>query len=306
MWRKDHLLQAPALVIEEDIHHHTIFAVRGVALQRLHQDGLPVGIVLAGQLELARRLEHPRRANLFQRVGTYSKLERIKSEDLARTYVEARLKLAGGTRPIFTDEAFRAIWEYSEHGVPRLINKICKLCLKAGETNGFNIVDGEIVKQIGERFQKMTGPAIPKRRPRKHHPEALRQMEDDDGDLFLDVTPAPAVLAESQPVASSEPEYLEPAATAETPRTAVAEIPNGEEEVEIGGFKFVVKIPQEIMEEALTSSGVDRDRLAGMLAAQTLERNPGLTASLARDPVAIWGEIRDCILVRFGQQKEAC
>ena len=263
-------------------------------------------IVLAGQLELARRLEHPKRANLFQRVGTYSKLERIKSENLARIYVEARLKLAGGTSPIFTDEAFHAIWEYSEHGVPRLINKVCKLCLKAGETNGFNIVDGEIVKQIGERFQKMTGPAVPKRRPRKHHPEALRQMEDDDGDLLLEAIPTPTILAESQPIISSEPEHLEPAAVVEASHNAVGTIPNSDEELEIGGVKFAVKISQEIMEEALTSSGVDRDRLAGMLAAQTLEKNPGLTASLARDPVAIWGEIRDCILVRFGQRKEAC
>ena len=263
-------------------------------------------IVLAGQLELARRLEHPKRANLFQRVGTYSKLERIKSEELARTYVEARLKLAGGTRPIFTEEAFHAIWEYSEHGVPRLINKICKLCLKAGETNGFNVVNGEIVKQIGERFQKMTGPAVPKRRPRKHHPDALRQMDDDDVDILLESPPAPPVSLESQPAAYPEPEHLEPAAAVEAPRPTLAAMANTDEEVDINGVKFIVKIPQEIWEEALTSSGVDRDRLAGMLAAQTLERNPGLTTSLSRDPVAIWGEIRDCILVRFGQQKEAC
>ena len=185
-------------------------------------------IVLAGQLELARRLEHPKRANLFQRVGTYSKLERIKSEALARTYVEARLKLAGGTRPIFTDDAFHAIWEYSEHGVPRLINKICKLCLKAGETNGFNVVDGEIVKQIGERFQKMTGPAVPKRRPRKHHPEALRQLEDDDGDLILEVSPASTVLGELAPMVSPEPEHLEPAARAEAPRTTGGVVANAD------------------------------------------------------------------------------
>ncbi len=29
-------------------------------------------MVLAGQMELAKRLEHPRRANLFQRIGTYN------------------------------------------------------------------------------------------------------------------------------------------------------------------------------------------------------------------------------------------
>ncbi|MCK7467748.1 MAG: AAA family ATPase [Desulfosudis oleivorans] len=74
-------------------------------------------IVLAGQIELARRLEHPRRANLFQRIGTYCNIERIESEELVRNYVETRLALAGATKKIFTDDAISAIWIYSENGV---------------------------------------------------------------------------------------------------------------------------------------------------------------------------------------------
>ncbi|HOW55963.1 MAG TPA: AAA family ATPase, partial [Syntrophorhabdaceae bacterium] len=34
-------------------------------------------IVLAGQMELAKRLEHPKRANLFQRIGTYNRIEKM-------------------------------------------------------------------------------------------------------------------------------------------------------------------------------------------------------------------------------------
>ena len=45
-----------------------------------------------------------------------------------------------------------------------MVNKIAKLCLKAGETNNFHVITGEIVQQIGERFDKMTGPAVQKRR----------------------------------------------------------------------------------------------------------------------------------------------
>lgn len=124
-------------------------------------------IVLAGQLELARRLEHPKRANLLQRVGTFSRVDKIESEDLVRAYVETRLKLAGGLRPVFTDEAYGFLWECSEHGVPRLINKICKLSLKAGETNELTLISGEVVRQISERLQQLAGPALPKRKPRK-------------------------------------------------------------------------------------------------------------------------------------------
>ncbi len=59
---------------------------------------------------------------------------------------------------VFTDGSIGALWEYSEHGTPRLVNKICKLCLKAGETNEFQAIDAETVNQIGERFQKQIGP----------------------------------------------------------------------------------------------------------------------------------------------------
>ena len=132
-------------------------------------------MVLAGQNELARRLEHPRRANLFQRIGTYNKIEKIQSEDLLQSYVETRLKLAGGTQTIFTDDVYAPLWKHSEQGVPRLINKICKLCLKAGETNGMETITGEMVDQIGQRFQRMSGPVSQKRRPRKIFEKGVTQ-----------------------------------------------------------------------------------------------------------------------------------
>lgn len=124
-------------------------------------------LVLAGQLELARRLEHPKRANLLQRIGTFSRIDKLGTEDLIKTYVETRLSLAGGTKTIFAGDAYDFLWEYSDNGVPRLINKICKLSLKAGETNQYSLISGEVVRQIGERFRHLAGPAIQKRRPRK-------------------------------------------------------------------------------------------------------------------------------------------
>jgi len=124
-------------------------------------------LVLAGQLELASRLEHPKRANLLQRIGTFSRIDKLETEDLIRAYVETRLSLAGGAKTIFTNDAYGLLWEYSENGVPRLINKICKLSLKAGEINQFSLISGEVVRQIGERFRHLAGPAIQKRKPRK-------------------------------------------------------------------------------------------------------------------------------------------
>jgi general secretion pathway protein A len=138
-------------------------------------------IVLAGQLELARRLEHPKRANLLQRIGTFSRIDKIESEDLVKSYVETRLRLAGGLRPVFTNDAYGFLWEYSEHGVPRLINKISKLSLKAGETNQFTEISGDVVRQIGERFRHLAGPAVQKRKPRKRiESEVLEEIVEEE------------------------------------------------------------------------------------------------------------------------------
>ncbi len=123
-------------------------------------------LVLAGQMELAQRLEHPKRANLFQRIGTYGRIDKLPSEEALRAYVEARLKLAGTKIKIFSDDSIPILWEYSEHGVPRLVNKICKLCLKAGEINNYDYISSDLVLEISERFQKLSGTAVQKRKSR--------------------------------------------------------------------------------------------------------------------------------------------
>jgi len=116
-------------------------------------------LVLAGQLELAQRLVHPQQANLFQRIGSYSRIGKLPSIESVKMYIESRLKRAGANIRIFDDECIPMIWEYSEHGVPRLINKICKLCLKAGETNQFDFISADIVAQVAGRLQKLTDSA---------------------------------------------------------------------------------------------------------------------------------------------------
>jgi type II secretory pathway predicted ATPase ExeA len=176
-------------------------------------------LVLAGQLELARRLEHPKRANLLQRIGTFSRIDKLETEDLIKTYVETRLSLAGGTKTIFADDAYGFLWEYSDNGVPRLINKICKLSLKAGETNQFSRISGEVVRQIGERFRHLAGPAIQKRRPRKRvESKAVEKLiEEEMGTETVDssVFSVEPFVDRRQPVEIHEVETVEPEVDAE-------------------------------------------------------------------------------------------
>jgi type II secretory pathway predicted ATPase ExeA len=123
-------------------------------MQDDHQNLLT--IILAGQPELGRRLEAPRRENLFQRIGVYCKIEGIDSRENMKDYIEHRLERAGlSGDSMFTDSAYDELWKLSEDGMPRMINKMCKLSLKAGQTNNLKCIDGDIVKAVGDRFKRI-------------------------------------------------------------------------------------------------------------------------------------------------------
>jgi len=260
-------------------------------------------IVLAGQIELARRLEHPRRANLFQRIGTYCNIERIESEELVKTYVETRLALAGATKKIFTDDAISAIWIYSENGVPRLINKICKLSMKAGETNSLQEIDGNIVMQISERFQKLTGPAMPKRKPRLRSSEGAHFEEPEETTIEEQEVVQPQEVVQN--VVIMKEQFVQPEQPIHPPAEATPfESKEEGEEVSIGKYGINVNIPPHIMEQAQSFTEEHRSKLAGVLAAQTMQKHPQLTGSVDMDPVTIWSDIRECILLKLKQEPE--
>jgi len=259
-------------------------------------------IVLAGQIELARRLEHPRRANLFQRIGTYCNIERIESEELVKNYVETRLALAGANRKIFSNDAITAIWTYSENGVPRLINKICKLCMKAGETNGLQEINGDIVRLISERFQKLTGRAMPQRKPRLRYSEGATI---DDSEEAVETRGVEEPPETKQTVVMINERLSQPAEPpSPPPAPAPLESRDEGEEVSIGKYGINVSIPPHIIEQAQSFTEEHRSKLAGVLAAQTMQKHPQLTVSVDIDPVTIWSDIRECILLKLKQEPE--
>jgi general secretion pathway protein A len=263
-------------------------------------------IVLAGQLELARRLEHPKRANLLQRIGTLSRIDKIESEDLLKGYVETRLRLAGGSRQIFAADSYDFLWEYSEHGVPRLINKMCKLSLKAGETNGFTLISGEVVRQIGERFRHLTGPAIPRRRPRKRPgSKVLEELMEKEGARVSDDTEALSAETFEERRPSNDIEEAqkkrfvtdkeEPAdMPAPSPETRV-NMKDISTEVEVGVLKIEVNIPHHIVKQAQSSTHEHRMKIAGALAAQIMKKHEDLISTPSVDHISLWSDIRDFV-----------
>src|SRR5229473_5514032 len=86
-----------------------------------------LSVLLIGQPELETRLERAPYAALRQRIGMRYRLGPLSLEETAR-YVDHRIRVAGGSRNPFTDDAVRAMHAVSD-GIPRLLNTLATTAL---------------------------------------------------------------------------------------------------------------------------------------------------------------------------------
>jgi general secretion pathway protein A len=110
-----------------------------------------LNVVLAGQPELADRLNDPKLRQLKQRISLRCSLEPL---DLAETaaYMAARLRLAGGApETIFTREAVGFIHSVSG-GLPRTINVVCDNALIGGFAAQVKPVTVKFVEEVCRDF----------------------------------------------------------------------------------------------------------------------------------------------------------
>jgi type II secretory pathway predicted ATPase ExeA len=266
-------------------------------------------IILAGQIEFAKRLAHPKRTNLFQRVGTYCTLEKIGSPEMVRSYIETRLSLAGGTRSIFTGDAIEQLWKHSEYGVPRLINKIAKLSLKAGETNGLEVIDGNVILQIADRFRRLNGPSPAQRltavpAERESQEETAVEHEPVAGTATVISFESRETQEQRANIGAAGLELTGSAGEAEALEQP-AQAARADEEITISQYGVNVNIPADVIDESRCFSNEECTKMAGLLAAQTIQRHPRLTAVWGVDPLAVWSEIREVILTRLRQGQTA-
>lgn len=88
-------------------------------------------IVLVGQPELRRRIDHPRLRQLRQRISVRFHLTPLNRREVEH-YVRHRIHVGGGNgKPSFSWWANWKIYRYSR-GVPRLINAVCDKTLLCG------------------------------------------------------------------------------------------------------------------------------------------------------------------------------
>ena len=104
-------------------------------------------VVLAGQQELAERLEFPEMRQLKQRVALRFELKPFELDDTA-AYIASRIHTAGGSpASMFTKEAVTLIHQHSR-GIPRVINVICDNALVSGMALGHRRVERAMVSEV--------------------------------------------------------------------------------------------------------------------------------------------------------------
>jgi general secretion pathway protein A len=144
--------QLLALVIDEaqSVPHDILEEIRLLGNMETEKTKL-LPIVLAGQPELADRLNQPTLRQLKQRIALRCSLLPLNLHDTA-AYIASRVRIAGG-RPvdIFTREAVLAIHATSK-GIPRSIGVLCDNALIAGFARGERPVNQSTLREVCRDF----------------------------------------------------------------------------------------------------------------------------------------------------------
>jgi general secretion pathway protein A len=113
-------------------------------------------VVLAGQPELAARLNEPGLRQLKQRIALRCEIGPLSLEETA-AYIASRVRKAGGdTTRLFTREAVKLI-HHCSGGIPRTVNVMCENALISGFALGKRPVDRETVLEVCRDFDMPAG-----------------------------------------------------------------------------------------------------------------------------------------------------
>ena len=107
-------------------------------------DRFLVTLLLIGSPELRDKIHRLR--PLDQRITIRYHLNTLDSQHTAN-YIAHRLKMAGQSRRIFTDDAVKLIFDFT-HGTPREINNLCDISLLIGYSKRVREIDEKIVAEV--------------------------------------------------------------------------------------------------------------------------------------------------------------
>ena len=132
------------IVDEAQILNEETFEEARLLLNFQNKDRFFLTLVLIGQNELKAKISHI--AQFYQRIAIRYHLYPFHLLDTAK-YILFREKKAGLTRNIFTTEAIKEIYDYSQ-GVPRKVNSVCDLSLLIAFNKKRKLISSGIVKSV--------------------------------------------------------------------------------------------------------------------------------------------------------------
>ncbi len=105
-----------------------------------------LSVLMVGQSGFRERLRKARYSQIVQRIVVSAHLSRLRQQEVI-DYIYYRLRQGGAADPqaIFTDDALKAVYEYSK-GIPRNINLICEGSLVYGFADDVNPITAEVVE----------------------------------------------------------------------------------------------------------------------------------------------------------------
>ena len=144
----------PVVVVDEAQlvpHKETFDEIRLLTNFQLDDRNL-LSVVLMGQPELRRRLQHRVYEPLRQRVGLQYDLQPLGPEETS-DYLDFRVCKAGGASGLFSEEAAQRIHACSS-GIPRRINHAASLALLEGFGRGAQVINGAVMDAV---MHELTG-----------------------------------------------------------------------------------------------------------------------------------------------------
>jgi len=139
------------------LHESTLAALPDL-LDLVTVGGRPaIQLVLAGQPELARRLDTPALAPLRKRIAVTARLEPL-SRERVEAYVRARLERAGASDlDLFAPDALDRLARYSQ-GIPRVINVLCENALVAAFADGTRRITAPLIETVWTDYEPLHHP----------------------------------------------------------------------------------------------------------------------------------------------------
>jgi general secretion pathway protein A len=134
------------LIIDEAqrLNFELLEQIRLLSNIELHDRKL-INIFFVGQTDFCNMLCDERSRAVSQRIAVRYHLEPLNREETDQ-YIRHRLEIAGRKKDIFSMDAVREIFSFSE-GYPRLINIICDHALLTGYSDGLKVIGSKIIKE---------------------------------------------------------------------------------------------------------------------------------------------------------------